>query len=88
MAALYPNHIVLIHQDNAPYYTANIVQELFDQHVKEFKVSTWPPNFLNLNLVEDLWDVLGCDGQTIPTHGIPTSQLLLMSWCLDTTVDL
>ncbi|XP_053084513.1 endoplasmic reticulum protein SC65 isoform X3 [Pangasianodon hypophthalmus] len=77
MATVFPNGNCLFQQDNVPSHTAKIVQEWFEEHDKEFKVLTWPPNSPDLNLIKHLWDV----------HGGPTSKLqdlnflLLSSWC-------
>lgn len=49
---------ILFQQDNAPCPTPIIVQELFEEHEKEFRVLTWPPNSQDLNLTKRLWDVL------------------------------
>ncbi|WP_368730569.1 transposase [Klebsiella variicola] len=35
-----------------------MAQEWFEEHGKEIKVLTWPPNSPDLNLMECLWDVL------------------------------
>ena len=47
-----------IQQDNAPCYTANIVQEWFEAHNKKFKVLPCPPNSPDVYPIEHLWDVL------------------------------
>ena len=44
-------------QDNAPYHTAHIVQERFEEHDKEFRVLS-RPNSSDLNPIKHLWDVL------------------------------
>lgn len=51
MAMVVPDVTSLLQQDNAPSYTAWIVQEWFEEHDNEFTVS----GFLNS---PDLWDVL------------------------------
>lgn len=49
-ADVFPDGNSLFQQDNAPCYTANIVQE--------FKVLTQHPKSPDLGSVEHLWDVL------------------------------
>ncbi|XP_075684243.1 uncharacterized protein LOC142652483 [Rhinoderma darwinii] len=44
MATVFPNVSGIFQQNNAPYHTAKIIQELFEELDKEFKVLTWSPN--------------------------------------------
>ncbi|MCI4389452.1 hypothetical protein PGIGA_G00098170 [Pangasianodon gigas] len=84
MAMVFPNGSGLFQQDNAPCHTAKIVQEWFEEHDKEFKVLTWPPNSPYLNLIEHLWDVLDKQVQSMktpPSNLQDLKDLLLMSWC-------
>ncbi|MCI4386854.1 hypothetical protein PGIGA_G00067410 [Pangasianodon gigas] len=76
--------MLLFQQDNAPCHTAKIVQEWFEEHDKEFKVLTWPPNSPDLNPIEHLWDVLDKQVRSIeaPPHNLQDlKDLLLTSWC-------
>ncbi|MCI4375917.1 hypothetical protein PGIGA_G00114930 [Pangasianodon gigas] len=84
MATAFPNGSGLFQQDNAPCHTAKIVQEWFEEHDKEFKVLTWPPNSPDLNLIEHLWYVLDKQVQSMeaPPHYLQDlKELLLTSWC-------
>ncbi|MCJ8743381.1 hypothetical protein PDJAM_G00093370 [Pangasius djambal] len=84
MATVFPNGSGLFQQDNAPCLTAKIVQEWFEEHDKEFKVLTWPPNSPDLNPIEHLWDVMDKQGQSMeaPPHNLQDlKDLLLTSWC-------
>ncbi|KAF7641348.1 hypothetical protein LDENG_00283840, partial [Lucifuga dentata] len=85
MVTVFPNGNGLFQQDNAPWHTAKIVQEWFEdqEHDKEFKVLTWPPNSPDLSPIQHL----GMCWKNKPDHGGPTSNfqdlkdLLLMPWC-------
>lgn len=44
MPMVFPSEFGLFQQDNAPSQTAHTVQERFEEHDKEFKVLSWPPN--------------------------------------------
>ncbi|KAF7666055.1 hypothetical protein LDENG_00118340 [Lucifuga dentata] len=84
MSTVFPDGSGLFQQDNAPYHTAKIVQEWFEEHDKEFKVLTWPPNSLDLNPIEHLWDLLEKQVQSMdgPPHNLQDlKDLLLTSWC-------
>ncbi|MCJ8738877.1 hypothetical protein PDJAM_G00040730 [Pangasius djambal] len=84
MATVFPNVRGLFQQDDAPCLTADIVQEQFEEHDKEFKVLTWPPNSPDLNPIEHLWDVLDKQVRSMeaPPHNLQDLKgLLLTSWC-------
>ena len=84
MATVFPDGSGLFQQDNAPCHTAKIVQEWFEEHDKEFKVLTWPPNSPDLNPIEHLWDVLEQQVRSMeapPRNLQDLKDLLLTSWC-------
>ncbi len=84
MATVIPDGSGLFQQDNVPCHTAKIVQEWFEEHYKELKVLTWPPNSPELNLIEHLWDVLEKQVRSMqapPCNLQDLKDLLLMSWC-------
>ncbi|KAF7640777.1 hypothetical protein LDENG_00015010, partial [Lucifuga dentata] len=65
-------------------HTAEIVQEWFEEHDKEFKVLTWPPNSPDLNPIEHLWDVMEKQVRSMevpPPYLQDLKDLLLKSWC-------
>ena len=81
MAMIFPCSSGLFQQDNVPCHTAHIVQEWFKEHDKEFKVSPWPPNSPDINLILHLWDV-GAQSMVAPPHNLQDlKDLLLPSWC-------
>ena len=71
-------------QDNAPCHKAKMVQESFEEPNNEFEVLAWPPNSLDLNPVEHLWDVLDKQVQSMeapPRNLQDLNDLLWTSWC-------
>ncbi|KAK3518097.1 hypothetical protein QTP70_033324, partial [Hemibagrus guttatus] len=65
-------------------HKAEMVQEWFDEHNKEFEVLTWPPNSPDLNPIEHLWDVLDKQVRSMkaPPHNLEDLRdLLLTSRC-------
>ncbi|MCI4388573.1 hypothetical protein PGIGA_G00087550 [Pangasianodon gigas] len=84
MATVFPNGSGLFQQDNAPCHSAKIVQAWFEEHDKEFRVLTWPPNYPDVNLIDHLWDVLDKQvwSMEAPPHKLhDLKDLLLTSWC-------
>ena len=80
---VFPNGIGLFQQDNALCYTAEIVQEWFEEHNNEFKVLTWPQHSPDLNPIEHLRDVLDKQVRSMeapPHHLQDIKDLLLTSW--------
>lgn len=63
-----------------PAALANILQEWFVKHVKEFKVLTWSPNSPDLNPIEHPRDVREKQGEA-PACDLHVNVLLLTSWC-------
>lgn len=45
-------------QDHELFQTANITQEWFEEHPKEFKVKPWLLSSPDPNLIRNLWDML------------------------------
>ncbi|GBO33815.1 hypothetical protein AVEN_224183-1 [Araneus ventricosus] len=81
MAFVFPTGNGIFQQDNAPCHKAWIVLEWFEDHTDEFYLMSWPPNSLDLNLMEHIWDVMEwlLRAQTPPCPNIPT----LRDRCLD-----
>ena len=66
----------LFQQDNALCHKAKMVQECFEEHIKEFEVLTWPPIYPDLNPIEHLWDVLN---KQVRSMDIPKTKDLLLT---------
>lgn len=58
METVFPNGSGFFHQDNVLCYTAKMVQVQFEEHNNVFKVLTWPPNYVALNPIKYLLDML------------------------------
>ena len=55
---LFPRGDCIFQNDNAPIYTAHMVQNWYEKHLSELKHMEWPPPFLGINNIEHLWCVL------------------------------
>lgn len=79
MAALFPNGSGLF-QMYAAHNT--IMQELFKEHDKEFKVLTWTLNSPDLNLIERLSDMLDKEVRSMetPSHYLYDLKDLLLTF--------
>ncbi|GBL92538.1 Transposable element Tc1 transposase [Araneus ventricosus] len=81
MVFVFPTRNGIFQQDNAPCYKARIVLEWFEEHTDEFHLMSWPPNSLDFNLMQHIWDVMEqqLKAQTPPCTNIST----LSDRCLD-----
>ncbi|GBM53727.1 Transposable element Tc1 transposase [Araneus ventricosus] len=81
MAFVFPTGNEIFQQDNAPCHKAWIVLEWFQENNDEFHLMSWPPNSLDLNPMEHIWDVMERQlrAQTPPCSNIST----LRDRCLD-----
>ncbi|GFU97398.1 transposable element Tcb2 transposase [Trichonephila clavipes] len=72
MASVFPAGNGMFQQDNAPCHKAKIVLEWFQEHDAEFQLMSWPPNSLDFNQIEHIWDVMGRQlrVQRPPMHNI------------------
>jgi hypothetical protein len=78
MTMVFPGGSDLSQQDKAPFHTAPIVQEWFEEHDEEFKVLRWPQM---LNSIEHLWDQNVRFTEAISRNLQDMKDLLLTSWC-------
>ncbi len=58
MTTVYPSSDGYFQQNNAPCHKAQIISDWFHEHDNEFTLLQWPPQLLNLNPIEHLWDVV------------------------------
>ncbi|GBN62255.1 hypothetical protein AVEN_3794-1 [Araneus ventricosus] len=81
MAFVFPTGNGIFQHYNAPCHKARIVLEWFEEHTDEFYLMSWPPNSLDLNPMEHIWDAMERQlrTQTPPCPNIST----LRDRCLD-----
>ncbi|GFV82791.1 transposase domain containing protein [Trichonephila clavipes] len=72
MASVFPDGNGMVQQDNALCHKAKIVLQWFHEHDAEFQLMSWPPNSLDLNQIEHIWNVMGRQlrVQRPPIHNI------------------
>lgn len=70
MVTVFPHGCGLSQQDSEPCQSTKIIQEWFEEQVKELKELPWPPDSLDLNLIKHLRDVWD---KQVSVHGGPTS---------------
>ncbi len=58
MTTVHPSSDGYFHQDNAPYYKAQIISDWFLEHDNEFTLIKCPPQSPDLNPIEQLLDVV------------------------------
>ncbi len=58
MTTVYPSSDVYFQQDNAPCHKAQIISYWFLGHDNEFTLLKWPPQSLDLNPMQHLWDAV------------------------------
>ncbi|GBL78944.1 Transposable element Tc1 transposase [Araneus ventricosus] len=58
MVFVFPTGNGIFQQDNAPCHMTWIVWGWFEEHTDEFHLMSWPPNLLDLNPMEHIWDVM------------------------------
>ncbi|GFW24425.1 transposase domain containing protein [Trichonephila clavipes] len=72
VTSVFPAGNGMFQQDNALCHKAKIVLDWFQEHDAEFQLMSWPPNSLDLNQIENIWDVMGRQlrVQRPPIHNI------------------
>ncbi len=58
MTTVHPSSDGYFHQDNAPYYKAQIISDWFLEHDNEFTLIKCPPQSPDINPIEQLLDVV------------------------------
>ena len=58
MTTVYPSSDGYFQQDNAPRHKAQITSNWFPERDNEFTALQWPPQSLDLNPTEHLWNAV------------------------------
>jgi len=72
---MYPSSDGYFQQDNATWHKARIISKWFLEHVNELTVLKWPPQSLDLNPIEHLWDVVEQELHALDVHPTNLHQL-------------